>query len=127
MAVGHPEFFELEERVNRIQHRRFQRVVFTGLQSSHFFDSLQVGLPPRPVLRSRLGYQSVLDFRPFLSENRDDIVPVQGMRGGERETLSTFGIRIVTPQSQDVGFCGITHIDITDCVGEPSIRIYETK
>jgi hypothetical protein len=72
---------------------------------------------------SRLRCEPGLEFRSFLRDERDDVVPVERVRCAERETLFACWVGVGGGQGEDVEAGRVTDVDVADGGSVPDVGV----
>ena len=130
MAVGKPILFQFDQRVNGIQDGRLDGPTIADFEPEDLLDSLIIARRDRRRLGvggGRPGQEPGLEFGPLLGDECDDVVPIERVGRGERDTLFASRVRIGGGQGKDVEASHVAGVDVATDVGEPAIRVEQAE
>ena len=130
MAVGKPILFQFDQRINRIQDSRLDGPEVADFEPEDLLEALIITRRDRRRLGvggGRLGQEPGLEFRPLLGDECDDVIPVERVRRGKRETLFACGVWVGGGQSKDVEASRVAGVDVATDGGEPAVRVEQSE
>ena len=130
MTVGKPILFQFDQRINGIQDGRLDGAEIADFEPEDLFDSLIIARRERRRLGvggGRPSQEPGLELGPLLGDECDDVVPVERVGRGERETLFACRVRVGGGQGKDVEASRVAGVDVPTDPGEPAVRVEQAE
>jgi hypothetical protein len=116
MAVRNPNFFYLDQRVNRIQNRGLPRVIVASFHPNDLLNPAQIRESDRlffRVLWRGTTEKPVPELGTFLCNKFDSVVVVEMVgRRYDKTLLPLWGAVILASQGEDVDFCCVADVEV---------------